>query len=245
MSKIIRILALLLLFAATNLFAQSKIYPTSSFEFLFQNGQVTKDGVNPAQNMRFTIWFNYTQQVHIDFNQHVGIYSGFSIKNAGFITENEVIKTTNDLGIAVENSPYETIKRRMYTMGIPLALKLGAVDKNFYFYGGGEVALAVAYKEKRFENGVKTKKTSFLGNETNLFQPSVFAGVQLPGGLNVQYRLFLDNMLNKSYGHGTEYDQSGFSKSAVQYISLCFNFGPNDWKKYGGYVYSSSSSKSM
>lgn len=245
MSKTIKIATFCLLFASSSLFAQSKIYPTSSFEFLFQNGQITKDGVNPDQNMRFTIWFNYTQQVHADFNQHLGLYSGFSIKNTGFITENEIIKTKNDFGDMVDKSPYETIKRRIYTMGIPLAIKLGALDKNFYFYGGGEVALAVAYKEKRFENGVKTKKSSFLGNETNLFQPSVFGGVQLPGGLNVQYRLFLDNMLDTSYGHGTEFDQSGFSKSVVQYISLSFNFGPNDWKKYGGYVSGSSGSKSM
>lgn len=233
MTNFSRIIVAVLLIISANLSAQSKIYTTSCFEFLFQNGQVTKDGVNPDQNMRFTVWFNYTQQGHVDFNQNLGMYTGLSIKNVGFITENEIIKSTNDLGVQIESTPYETIKRRMYTIGIPLALKFGALDKNFYVYGGGEVGLALAYKEKRFESGVKKKKTSFLGSETNLFQPSVFAGIQLPGGLNVQYRLFLDNMLDQNYGRGTEFDQSGFSKSVVQYISLCFNLGPNEWKKYG------------
>lgn len=244
MSQFTKIIVVLLI-ASTNLTAQSKVYTTSCFEFLFQNGQITKDGINPDQSMRFTVWFNYTQQGHIDFNQHLGMYTGISIKNVGFITENEIIKQTAENPNTVAD-PVDKIKRRIYTLGIPLAIKLGTLDKNFYVYGGGEVALALSYKEKRFENGVKTKKTSFLGNETNLFQPSVFAGIQLPKGLNVQYRLFLNNMLDKSYGHGTVYDQSGFNKSVVQYISLSFNLGSNEWKKYGiSYSNKSSEIKSM
>lgn len=245
MSQFTKIIVVLLI-ASTNLMAQSKVYTTSCFEFLFQNGQITKDEINPDQSMRFTVWFNYTQQGHMDFNQHLGMYSGVSLKNVGFITEKEIIRSSDDLGVQTESTPYEKIKRQMYTLGVPLALKIGNMDKNFYVYGGGEVAITLTYKEKRFENGVKKKKTSFLGNETNLFQPSVFAGIQLPKGLNVQYRLFLNNMLDKSYGHGTEYDQSGFNKSVVQYISLSFNLGSNEWKKYGiSYSNKSSEIKSM
>jgi hypothetical protein len=233
MSIITKTTIALLLIISANLSAQTKIYTTNSFEFLFQNGQVTKDGVNPDQNMRFTLWLNYTHQKHVDFNKNLGIFTGVSIKNVGFITEKEIFKSTNDLGEKVESIPYETIKRRIYTLGIPLALKIGDVEKNFYVYGGGEIGLALAYKEKRFENSVKKSKTSFLGSETNLFQPSIFTGIQLPGGLNIQYRLFLNNMLKQDYGNGTEYDQSGFSKSLIQYISICFNLGSKDWKKYG------------
>lgn len=238
MSNFLKIIITALLVISTNISAQTKYYSTTCFEFLFQNGQITKDGVNTDQNMRFTLWFNYTQQGHMDFNQHLGIYSGVSLKNVGFITEKEIIRSSDVLGVLTESTPYEKIKRQMYTLGVPLALKIGNMDKNFYVYGGGEVAIALTYKEKRFENGVKKKKTSFLGNETNLFQPSVFAGIQLPRGLNIQYRVFLDNMLDQSYGRGTEFDQSGFSKSVIQYISLCYNLTSKEWKKHGVNFYS-------
>jgi hypothetical protein len=115
-------------------------------------------------------------------------------------------------------------------VGIPLALKCGAFDKHFYLYGGGEAAIVLAYKEKRFIKDSKTKKTSFLGKQTKIFQPSVFAGVQFHHDLNIQYRLFLYNLLDNNYGKGTEYDQSGFSKSILQCISVCYNFKHSDTK---------------
>lgn len=203
---------------------KSKIYTTSNFEFLFQGGDAKKDGKQLDEEVRFTIWFNYTQQLHFDLSNNIGFYTGGAIRNVGFITSNE--------NIAYSGVTAETVKRRLYTLGVPLALKLGNFDKHFYVYGGGEMELAVAYKEKRWINGSKSIKTDWFGSETDRFLPSVFVGVQFPRGLNIQYKMYLNNFLNPKYGAGTAYDQSGFSKSTVQYISVSFNFGAEEWHTY-------------
>lgn len=201
------------------------IYPTSCFEFLFQGAEVMKDGAALSTNVRFTIWFNYTQQLHFDFTNHIGMYTGLSIKNVGFITTNE------DIAPYAGNpaSVVELNKRRVYTAGVPLALKLGNFDNNFYIYGGGAYDLVIDYKEKRWVNGVKTNKSSFFGAETPRFLPSVFGGIQFKHGLRLQYSLYLDDLLRTDYGAGTQYDQSKFTKSVMQYLSLSFNFGSRDW----------------
>lgn len=237
MFKITKIVVVMLLLSTTQLFGQAKMYQTNCFEFLFQEADVMKDGKSLDQDVRFTIWLNYTQQSHLDFNKNVGIYSGLSIRNVGFITNNEKIKEFTDSDGKLETeTTIDKIKRRVYTLGVPLALKLGSFDNNFYFYGGGEIEYAFVYKEKRFEDDIKSKKVSWFSSEYNHFLPSVFAGIQLPGGLNLQYKMYLEDLLNTNYGKDTKYDQSGFTKSAMQYVSISFNFGKNDWKKYGAYV---------
>lgn len=225
MRKIFGSALLLILLSATKISAQSKIYETNNMEFLFQNGQISKNGINLDQNVRFTLWFNYTHQIHYDFTNNIGLYSGLGVRNTGFITKNEAI--------AFDGTLMDKIKRRVYTVGIPLALKIGSFKDNFYIYGGGELELAVAYKEKRWDNGQKFSKSSLFGQETNLFLPSAFIGIQFPHGMNLQYKCYLADLLRTDYGKNTKWDQAGFDKSIMQYISLSFNLGAKDWKKYG------------
>lgn len=221
-------LSLFLLVSALSVVAQTEkekqmIYSTSNFEFLFQDGSFDKDGKSLDTNTRFTLWFNYTQQLHINFTNNVGIYTGAAIRNVGFITQNENVKVGGQDAVA------ETVKRRLYTLGIPLALKLGAFDRHMFIYGGGEMELAIAYKEKRWIDGGKSKKTDWFGSQTDRFLPSVFAGIQFPRGINVQYKRYLNDFLRPEYGAGTDYDQSGFTKTALQYLSISFTIDPYLW----------------
>jgi hypothetical protein len=148
--------------------------------------------------------------------------------------------------VLYNNSPnieaYENFKiiRRLYTGGIPLAIKLGAFDKHFYIYGGGEYELAIHYKEKYWNShdrsGSKTKYTEFFGNQTPTFIPSLFAGIQLPKGLNVKFKYYPQNFFN----HGTSNsnyisDLTRYEKTEVWMLAFSYQFNsayliPGNWE---------------
>src|SRR5262245_26539712 len=88
---------------------------------------------------RFTLFFNIGTNYNYDFSKHAGFFSGINIKNIGLITKDDNIK----------------LKRRVYTIGVPLGIKLGDMDGETMFYGGAELDFAFNYKEKRFVNGDK------------------------------------------------------------------------------------------
>ena len=65
---------------------------------------------------------------------------------------------------------------------------------------GGEAELMFHYKEKQFINGDKQRKSKeWFSDKVNLFNPSVFAGIQLPGGMNVKFKYYLNDFLNQAY----------------------------------------------
>ena len=191
-SKIL--LALFLLFAVLRTNAQStgstnKPYLASTGETMFSWGNVDAGDVDVENVVRFSPVFNFGQQVHIDFSNSFGLYSGLSVRNVGLITH-------------LEMSGYDVkIKERSYSLGLPLALKIGNFEKNTNLAIGGEIEMMFAWKRKIFVgDDVKTKDYDWFSDEVNIFNPSLFAEIKFYRGVYIRYKYYLDDFLNYQNG---------------------------------------------
>jgi len=183
------------------------VYPIFSGELLFQSGTIEKGDEDVNTNLRFTMWFHTGHYIHIDFGNNIGFYSGMAIRNVGFTTEKDSIK----------------IKYRSYSLGIPLALKLGSFRDDFYIFGGAEYEWMFHFKQKTFINDEKTKYTDWFSNRTPSFIPSVFAGIHFPKGFHLTFKYYLDDFLNHKFKGNNDYnDYTGFTSTQLWYISLSF-----------------------
>ncbi|TRX70736.1 outer membrane beta-barrel protein [Carboxylicivirga sp. M1479] len=223
------LLVALVLFSLSKVYAQTDVYTVTSGELIFSWADVEQQVPFPGEmqdissNLRFTAFFHVGQYVHMDFGDAVGLYSGLAIRNIGFITEDDAL----DL---------EKEKHRSYTLGLPLAIKLGSFRNHFYVFGGAEYELLFHYKYKYWIDGDKHKTSEWFSDRTNRFVPSVFAGIQLPRGLNVKFKYYLDDFLNTDYkkGDNPRNDYSRYGKTQMFYVSLSWQFDTRDLKKVWG-----------
>jgi hypothetical protein len=115
---------------------------------------------------------------------------------------------------------------------------VGSFKDNFYLFAGGEYELAFVYKEKFWtgtfdRSGSKTKEVTWFGNQTPTFIPSLFGGIQFPGGINVKFTYYMTDFLDNSYKlaqnnqEGSIFnisDLSRYESSQVFLFSLCWQF---------------------
>jgi hypothetical protein len=141
------------------------------------------NGSSKSGTLRFSTFFHIGCTVNYNLSQKIGVYTGADIKNIGFIEK--------DNGF--------TYKKRVYTFGVPLGLRLGNMNKRNYIFMGGGLDLALNYKEKLWSKDIKKSKFSeWFGKETDLIMPYVFAGYTHKGiSLKVQY--YPNNFLNQDY----------------------------------------------
>lgn len=216
MKKKILILNLALiasLFFSVQSFSQDRIYTESSGELIFSFADVVKNGQSISTPMRFSMFFHAGNNFHFDFNDYVGIYTGWALRNIGFITEEANITT----------------KRRTYSIGIPLALKIGSFPNKVFVYGGGSYEMFFHYKQKQFIDGNKSKYSEWFSDRTERFAPSLFAGVQFAGGINLKFKYYPNDFLNRSFrgrDFGVDVDYSDFTQTNLFYVALTFNFNP-------------------
>lgn len=195
-----------------------KTYTENGGEIILSFADVYYQGNSVPTKMRFTMFLHLGRQRHFDFNDNVGIYSGFGLRNIGLITD--------------QNNIVE--KRRSYSLGVPAAFKIGSFSDHFYFFGGGEYEMLFHYKQKQKSDGTKLKYNEWFCDRTNRFVPSLFCGLQFPGGINLKLKYYLRDFLNKDFrgeDFGRQMDYSDFGKSKIFYISLSFNLKTKDIKK--------------
>jgi hypothetical protein len=240
MKKIYFILALTLFLSIwSSLQAQTKVYTTSGGEIIFSWGDVqytdkfkndypeAEISKNPA---RFTVFFHFQQLMHMDMTDNIGIFTGIGMRNIGLISNERLPENYNTLNPGYFNAK---IIRRTYTLGLPLALKLGSFKNNFYLYGGAEIEWAFHSKEKWWasldRDGAKTKSNDWFPDNINTWLPSYFVGIQFPGGANVKFRYYSDDFFDHSYGitnatnrNDVVSDLTKYKKSSMVYISLSY-----------------------
>lgn len=211
--------------------AQSvEIYSTNGGEFIFSFADVDVNGADASGIVRFSAFFHVGQKWHFDFGNNFGLFTGYGIRNIGFITENDGISIA-EFADEIQPGDDVKIKRRAYTLGIPLAFKIGNFDRNTFVYGGAEVDFLFNYKEKLFIDDDKEEKfNEWFSDRTNLLMPSVFGGVQFPGGVNLQFKYYLTNFLNQDYTErvdGVNVMPYQEVDSRLFYLSVSFNIGRN------------------
>jgi hypothetical protein len=247
--KIIAIVFVSAFISPMNIFAQKlKIYDVTTWEMIFSSSNVQFKDVFTTQyknaevtktDVRYTVFFHLGEYWNFDFGNHIGIFTGMGIRNVGLITDERL----PDYVGSDQLVDYKII-RRIYTAGVPLAFKLGSFSENLYLFAGGEYEFAINYKEKYWtgtqsRTGSKTKSNTWFGNQTPEFLPSVFAGVQLPGGINIKFKYYPDNFLNNNYTKGDNTvkgepynvsDLTRYKNSQVFYISLSWQIDNEDIK---------------
>jgi len=230
------ILILMLALVGFTLEAQNNhIYLSSGSEIIFSGTNVNFNGTNTHNNIRFTLFFHTQQLVNFDLTNNIGLYTGLAIRNVGLIMED----LYQNVGYDVDNTDPDfnkntKIKHRSYSLGFPLAIKLGSFDKNYFFYAGGEYEWMFHYKQKKFIDEAKYKFTEWTSDRVNPWIPSLFAGIQFPGGFNLKFKYYLDDFLNKGFtgqDFGEDVDYSQFETSNIWYISLSVILNRHQIKK--------------
>lgn len=209
-----------------------KFDSSSGFEFIFSwaaiDGAAVGSGFSDqsksydtnisegmGQNVRFTAFLHFQHYMHINFSKNLGIKTGFTMRNVGFIVRNGDFKS----------------KYRTYTIGIPLALKVGDMGKHLSLYAGAEAGFAFNFKEKHFKNGDKNSmKTEWFSDKTNWFQPNFFAGFQFAGGTNIKFAYYPMNFFNKDYTQDGVKVFNGVEAN-IFYTSVSFQLFHSDLKK--------------
>jgi len=201
------------------IFSFSDMEFTDAFLDEYPNAELTKT------NLRYTIFFHLGEYWHIDFSNKLGILTGIGMRNVGMIS-NEKIPETIGSDLMINHK----IIRRVYALGVPLGIKIGSFKDHVYFFGGGEYELAFHYKQKYWishsRSGSKTKENEWFASQTPTFIPSVFGGVQLPGGINIKFKYYLLDFLNHNYSRINTNDNfevgdlTRYKTSHLFYVSL-------------------------
>ncbi len=156
---------------------------------------------------RFTGFFHIGLNINFDFSNHSGFYTGINIKNIGFIEK--------------YNNPDSTVKRRVYTFGIPLGLKFGNLKEGNYFLVGGGVDFPFNFKEKGFiKRSNKVKFNEWFSDRTPTVMPYVFIGAHFGGFRDAMASPLLLDMAIHTF------DQARLITGAVPVSVYCHEFNP-------------------
>jgi hypothetical protein len=161
-------------------------YLSNSFDgAMFSSAIFEKPGNNQTLlgSIRFSL-INFGYNFNYDFDEHFGFFTGLGIKNLGFIEK-------------VEDS---TIKRRVYTLGIPIGFKLGNLQKRHYGFVGGGIDAPFNYREKGFvKRNDKQKFSEWFSDRTPEFMPYLFAGFSYGSGSTFKLQYYPGNFFNQEY----------------------------------------------
>ena len=196
----------------------------SGMELIFSGGKVSDAGNTISNALRFTAFFNVQQQMHYDFNAHLGIFTGYGIRNVGFIHE-----------ISPAGLGPVTLKQRSYSMGIPLAIKFGNMERGRYIALGVEEELMFHYKRKLMYNEGKVVFSEWFSSDVRRFMPSAFVDIRGHNGTYLRFKYYLsDFLVNKTVNMIVPGTQTQItytpSKSSLFYISI--GFAIKDKKKH-------------
>ncbi|MFM7078155.1 MAG: hypothetical protein ACKOYC_00030, partial [Bacteroidota bacterium] len=139
-------------------------YWFSSYEFIFSLSEIGAPDSLPSDlysssSMRFSGFFNTQYQYHYDINKNFGLMTGFGVRNVGFI--NNILDSIK-------------LKQRVYSFGVPVAMKFGKLPGGYSVTLGIEPELFFHYKQKAIYDDEKYKKMGWFSNRVNLINPSVF-----------------------------------------------------------------------
>jgi len=210
MKTIFTFLTLIVLSGYTHVQGQDKnTYITTYIDFPFTWSNAEDNGTDLDGAVRFTPFFNFGNNLNVDFSEKAGFYAGWSIHNTGFIYDVD------------ENTRK---KVRSYYLGIPVGIKLGNMDGT-YLYTGYEVEFPFNYKEKTFINEQKTKFSTWFSSRTAI-QQSFTVGVQSPYGASLKFKYYFTNFYKQGYSEsdgngGTVKPYEDFNAN-VFWLSLTF-----------------------
>lgn len=207
MRNVILATVFIALLSASNIHAQ-KVYSSNQIKLIFSNAPgISRGNENVASPIRFTAFFNYSTFINIDLTRHLGLSIGLEIKNIGLILRDSVFRT----------------KHRAYALGAPVYLRIGNLDKKWYFLAGAQYDYLFAYKEKIFVDDAKIKRRPY--NSVRPFIPSVFVGFKAKSGASISMHYMLQNFFTDDYRFKDPRDNNelqGYNNSQLLYFTIGF-----------------------
>ena len=210
MKKISIFIITFILFASiTN--AQDKFYTTSGGEMIFSFATINDNGSANGNIVRWSPVFNAQFYGNYDVTNNIGLLFGAAIRNVGFIYEPSSSSESEFAGTKK--------KFRNYDFGIPVGIKVGKMNKAFFF-AGYEIEFPFNYKEKTFINEQKTKFNVWFSDRVPSYYHTVFAGVQFPYGLSLKFKYYLTGFFNQNYTEDNGHQPYKNIEANVFYFSL-------------------------
>jgi len=190
----------------------SKAYVTSGGELIFSLASIEQNGNNENATLRFSHVVNFQVMVNKDLSKNFGLFGGLALRNVGYIM--------NDY---IDSNGLEYKKKfRSYNIGISFGLKVGNLDKTF-FYGGYEIEFPISYKEKTYDGGDKIDKiTGWFSNRQESFQHGFFVGIQFPYATSLKFKYYLSEFHNRDYTTNAGVKPYAGLKTNIYYFSLSF-----------------------
>lgn len=181
--RFIILISLVVLVNSGSLKAQDKIYWSTGFEMMFSFADIQQDGISKSSIIRWAPVINVQTFFNYDATKRFGLFSGIGVRNVGFIY---------DQSDAIRK------KYRTYNIGVPVGLKVGNFEKTFV-YAGYEIEFPFNYKEKTFENDLKSKYTEWFTDRIPTVYHTVLIGIQLPRGVNIKFKYYLTGFFNQDF----------------------------------------------
>lgn len=182
--------------AFPNDFSEKKPAPIRKFHWgnaldgmILSAARIDPKAANQSQALRLSLWFNFGFTYNYNFCKSFGMYTGFDLKNIGYIDKTTILGTGE-----------YTSKRRVYTLGMPLGFRLGNMKKRDYFFAGGGLDLAFHYKEKRWleSRSNKIKFSEWFSSRNETFMPYIFAGFAYRG-TTIRFQYYPGSFMNQDY----------------------------------------------
>lgn len=160
-------------------------YVSNSFDgAMFSTAYFSRPGAKQEFTfVRFSM-LTIGEHFNYDFDNHFGLFTGIGIKNLGFI----------------EKVGDSTIKRRVYTVGVPLGFKLGNLQKKHYGFIGGGIDVPFNYREKGFVTRKDKEKFSEWFSKRNAdYLPYIFVGMCYGKGSTLKIQYYPSNFFNPDF----------------------------------------------
>ena len=212
-----------------------KFYTSTGGEMIFSWASTTHPTSNEGSVLRWSPVFNFQTLMNYDLGRAFGFIGGIAIRNQGYIYDFNHVDN-------VDGVQQFKKKFRTYNLGIPVGIKIGNMDK-YYFFGGYEFELPFHYKEKTFDNdGSKINKfTTWFSDRHQKTMHALFAGIQMQGGMQLKFKYYLTEFHNQGFTTttGDKYAPSGDANepykgltSNVFYIAVAWNISENNYRHY-------------
>ncbi len=163
---------------------KKKISLTASAEgSMFQLALLEIGGQSELSTLRYSYFWNGGTHANFHINDKLTFYTGLSIKNLGFIYKGDS----------------NTYKYRVYTLGVPVGLKIGDFKGKHVIVGGG-VDFPFNYKEKSWVHNRKnkTKFNEWFSNRVNPVMPYVTAGYRFGNSFTVKFMYYPTDFWNNN-----------------------------------------------
>ena len=206
---------IVILYSSLSVFSQdeNKIYITYGPEAIMSFGLFDDNNNTTGTIMRFTPVFNFMINGNKDFGKHFGLTFGVAVHNSGFI-----------LNYSDTTLRY---KFRTYNIGISLGVKLGNLDKG-YFYIGYEPEFPVGYKEKKYIYMEESSFKEWFSERTPAVYHSVFVGYNFAPGVGVKIKYYFNEFFNRDFIDSNGNQPYKNLKANVLYIAFDFMLFQNN-----------------